>query len=63
MCPMIWLLHRHLCGFVCIRNSLFYLHLVLSIPRDMGKQGIRHNNLINTMNIMMCFQSTSSVLK
>jgi hypothetical protein len=26
----------------------------------MGKQGIRHNNLIKAMDIMMCFQSTTS---
>jgi hypothetical protein len=41
-------------------NSLDYLHLVLSTPRDMGKQGIRYNNLTKAMNIMMCFQSTTS---
>jgi hypothetical protein len=47
---------KYLCEdllFVCIRNSLIYLHLALSTPRDVGKQGVRHNNLIKDMNIMM----------
>jgi hypothetical protein len=38
------------------RISLIYLHLVLSTPRYVGKQGIRYNNL-NAMNTMICFQS------
>jgi hypothetical protein len=42
------------------RNSLIYLHLVLSTPRDVGKKGIRYNNLTKAMNIIMCFQSTTS---
>jgi hypothetical protein len=46
--------------FVRIRNSLTYLHLVLSTPRGVGKQGIRHNNLTKEMNIMMWIQSTTS---
>jgi hypothetical protein len=43
-----------------LRNSLIYLYFVLSTPRDMGKQGIRYKNLKKAMNIMMCFQSTTS---
>jgi hypothetical protein len=33
---------------------------VLSTPRDEGKQGIRHNNQIKALNIMIGFQSTTS---
>jgi hypothetical protein len=46
--------------FVCIRNSLIDLYLVLSTPHDVGKQGTRNNNLIKAMNVIMSFQSTTS---
>jgi hypothetical protein len=46
-----------ICG---IHNSLICLHLVLSIPHDMGKQGIIYNNLSKSINIIKCFQSTKS---
>jgi hypothetical protein len=54
---------KHTCKdvlFVRIHNSLIYLHLVLSTPRDVGKQDSRHNNLTKSMNIMMCLQSITS---